>query len=470
MKNNQKMEDGKLHKLSMVERLKSIIRGSIGNLIEWYDWYAYAAFSIYFAKSFFPNSSLTAQLLNTSAIFAVGFFMRPIGGWLMGSYADRKGRKNALIASVMLMCLGSLIIAVTPSYNSIGIAAPCLLVFARLLQGLSVGGEYASSATYLSEMATKENRGFFSSFQYVTLIAGQLVALLLLILLQQVFLTTEQLESFGWRIPFVVGALLSIVALYLRYGMQETESFLESKKKQKDTNLLKLLLKYPKEIAVVVGLTMGGTVAFYTYSTYMQKYLVNTVGFTKSSSTLISAGTLFFFMLLQPLVGSVSDKIGRRPILISFGVLGTIFTVPILSALNHVGTHSGAFILIMAALIIVSGYTSINAVVKAELFPVEIRTLGVGLPYAITVSIFGGTAEYVALWFKDKGMESGFYWYVTGCIACSLLVYIFMQDTKDCSTIDRDDSSDSDGKQRVIKAKLGSFVKKGFTRSYGSDL
>lgn len=464
------MEDGKLHKLSMVERLKSIIRGSIGNLIEWYDWYAYAAFSIYFAKSFFPNSSLTAQLLNTSAIFAVGFFMRPIGGWLMGSYADRKGRKNALIASVMLMCLGSLIIAVTPSYNSIGIAAPCLLVFARLLQGLSVGGEYASSATYLSEMATKENRGFFSSFQYVTLIAGQLVALLLLILLQQVFLTTEQLESFGWRIPFVVGALLSIVALYLRYGMQETESFLESKKKQKDTNLLKLLLKYPKEIAVVVGLTMGGTVAFYTYSTYMQKYLVNTVGFTKSSSTLISAGTLFFFMLLQPLVGSVSDKIGRRPILISFGVLGTIFTVPILSALNHVGTHSGAFILIMAALIIVSGYTSINAVVKAELFPVEIRTLGVGLPYAITVSIFGGTAEYVALWFKDKGMESGFYWYVTGCIACSLLVYIFMQDTKDCSTIDRDDSSDSDGKQRVIKAKLGSFVKKGFTRSYGSDL
>lgn len=464
------MEDGKLHKLSMVERLKSIIRGSIGNLIEWYDWYAYAAFSIYFAKSFFPNTSLTAQLLNTSAIFAVGFFMRPIGGWLMGSYADRKGRKNALIASVMLMCLGSLIIAVTPSYNSIGIAAPCLLVFARLLQGLSVGGEYASSATYLSEMATKENRGFFSSFQYVTLIAGQLVALLLLILLQQVFLTTEQLESFGWRIPFVVGALLSIVALYLRYGMQETESFLENKKKQKDTNLLKLLLHYPKEIAVVVGLTMGGTVAFYTYSTYMQKYLVNSVGFTKSSATLISAGTLFFFMLLQPLVGSVSDKIGRRPILISFGVLGTIFTVPILSALNHVGTHSGAFILIMAALIIVSGYTSINAVVKAELFPVEIRTLGVGLPYAVTVSIFGGTAEYVALWFKDKGMESGFYWYVTGCVACSLLVYIFMKDTKDCSTIDRDDSSDEDGKQRVINAKIGSFVKKGFNRSYSSEL
>lgn len=466
MKNNQQKEENNLHKISMVQRLKSIFRGSIGNLIEWYDWYAYAAFSIYFAKSFFPNSSMTAQLLNTSAIFAVGFFMRPIGGWLMGSYADRKGRKNALIASVMLMCLGSLIIAITPSYNSIGIAAPILLVFARLLQGLSVGGEYASSATYLSEMATKNHRGFFSSFQYVTLIAGQLVALLLLILLQQVFLTTEQLESFGWRIPFVVGALLSIVALYLRYGMQETESFLESKKNKKDTNLLKLLLNYPKEIAVVVGLTMGGTIAFYTYSTYMQKYLVNSVGFSKDVATLISAGTLFFFMLIQPLVGSLSDKIGRRPILITFGLLGTIFTVPILSSLNHVQSYTGAFFLIMAALIIVSGYTSINAVVKAELFPVEIRTLGVGLPYAITVSIFGGTAEYVALWFKNAGIESGFYWYVTACIACSLVVYLFMKDTKDCSTIDSDYSNEERNKQRVIKTKNTSIVKERFSGSF----
>jgi MHS family alpha-ketoglutarate permease-like MFS transporter len=429
--------DNKVYKqLTMVDRLKSIVRGSIGNLIEWYDWYAYAAFSIYFAHSFFPNSSQTAQLLNTSAIFAVGFFMRPIGGWLMGSYADKNGRKKALIMSVMLMCFGSLIIAVTPTYESIGVAAPVLLVVARLLQGLSVGGEYASSATYLSEMATKNHRGFFSSFQYVTLIAGQLVALLLLILLQQFLLTTEQLEAWGWRIPFIVGALLSIVALYLRYGMQETEAFLEKKKSKNNENLMKILLRYPKEIAVVVGLTMGGTIAFYTYSTYMQKYLVNSVGFTKNTATLVSAATLFFFMLIQPLIGTISDRIGRRPLLIGFGVLGTIFTVPILSSLNHIHSPYQAFFLIMAALLIVSGYTSINAVVKAELFPVEIRTLGVGLPYAITVSIFGGTAEYVALWFKEVGLESGFYWYVTGCIACSLIVYIFMKDTKDLSTID----------------------------------
>ncbi|PJD91634.1 MAG: alpha-ketoglutarate permease [Legionella sp.] len=446
--------------LTTRSRLKSIVRGSIGNLIEWYDWYVYAAFSIYFAKSFFPNGDLTAQLLNTSAIFAVGFFMRPVGGWLMGSYADRHGRKKALIGSVIIMCVGSLIIAVTPSYQSIGIAAPILLVFARLLQGLSVGGEYASSATYLSEMATPNHRGFYSSFQYVTLIAGQLFALLILILLQHCFLTTDQLESWGWRIPFVIGALLSVVALRLRLGMQETESFLSKKPSQRKEALIRTLWRYPKEIFIVVGLTMGGTLAFYTYSTYMQKYLVNTVGLSRDDSTLVSAGTLFVFMLIQPLVGALSDKIGRRPILIAFGVLGTIFTVPILTSLNHVTSCWSAFAYIMFALIIVSGYTSINAVVKAELFPVEIRTLGVGLPYAVTVSLFGGTAEYIAFWFKSNGMESGFYWYVTACIACSLLVYIFMKDTRETSLVDKSE-------QKARMPRMKDRLKVRFKRSSG---
>lgn len=421
--------------LTTSQRLRSIIRGSIGNMIEWYDWYVYAAFSIYFAHAFFPHGDLTAQLLDTSAIFAVGFFMRPLGGWIMGSYADRHGRKKALITSVLLMCLGSLIIACTPKYETIGIAAPILLILARLLQGLSVGGEYASSATYLTEMATERNRGFYSSFQYVTLIAGQLLALLVLILLQQIFLTPEQLESWGWRIPFFLGAAMALVAMYLRLGMQETESFMAESKQKRSQGSFRTFLNYPREIMVVVGLTMGGTLAFYTYSTYMQKYLINSVGMSKDTSSLISAATLFIFMLIQPLVGALSDRIGRRPLLITFGLLGTLLTVPILSMLQHIKTPFGAFMLIMAALLIVSNYTAINAVVKAELFPVEIRALGVGLPYAITVSIFGGTAEYVALWFKNIGMESGFYWYVTTCIACSLMVYLFMRDTKKYSQI-----------------------------------
>jgi MHS family alpha-ketoglutarate permease-like MFS transporter len=416
-------------------RLKSIFSGSIGNMVEWYDWYVYTAFSLYFAKAFFPQGDGTVQLLKAAAIFAIGFLMRPIGGWLMGLYADHKGRKAALMASVLLMCFGSLIIALTPSYETIGVAAPTLLVIARLMQGLSVGGEYGTSATYLSEMASKEHRGFFSSFQYVTLISGQLIALGVLIVLQQT-LTNEQLHAWGWRIPFAIGALCAVVALFLRRGMEESESF--TRKKKPKESQMRTLLRHPKQLMTVVGLTMGGTLAFYTYTTYMLKYLVNSVGMSYSDSTTITAAALFFFMLLQPLIGALSDKVGRRPILIAFGVLGTLFTVPILTSLHTIETWWGAFLLIIAALIIVSGYTAINAVVKAELFPTEIRALGVGLPYALTVSIFGGTAEFVALWFKKIGMESGFYWYVTACIGCSLIVYISMKDTRKYSRIERD--------------------------------
>lgn len=419
------------------QQLKSIFSGSVGNLVEWYDWYVYAAFSLYFAKAFFPQGDLTAQLLNTAAVFAIGFLMRPIGGWLMGVYADRKGRKAALLLSVLLMCFGSLIIALTPGYATLGVAAPALLVVARLLQGLSVGGEYGTSATYLSEMAGKERRGFFASFQYVTLISGQLLALGVLILLQNV-LSTEQLESWGWRIPFLIGAACAVAALWLRRNMEETESFTKARDQQPKEGVLRALMRHPKAVFTVIGLTLGGSLAFYTYTTYMQKYLVNTVGLSKSEGTLISAASLFLFMLLQPIMGVLSDRIGRRPLLVGFGLLGTLCTVPILTLLQSVTSLWGVFALIMFALVIVSGYTSVNAVVKAELFPAEIRAIGVGLPYALTQSVAGGTVEYVALWFKSIGNETGFFWYITAGIACSLLVYVCMRDTRDHSLIDRD--------------------------------
>lgn len=419
------------------QQLKSIFSGSVGNLVEWYDWYVYAAFSLYFAKAFFPQGDLTAQLLNTAAVFAIGFLMRPIGGWLMGVYADRKGRKAALLLSVLLMCFGSLIIALTPGYATLGVAAPALLVVARLLQGLSVGGEYGTSATYLSEMAGKERRGFFASFQYVTLISGQLLALGVLILLQNL-LSTEQLESWGWRIPFLIGAACAVAALWLRRNMEETGSFTKARDQQPKEGVLRTLMRHPKAVFTVIGLTLGGSLAFYTYTTYMQKYLVNTVGLSKSEGTLISAASLFLFMLLQPIMGALSDRIGRRPLLVGFGLLGTLCTVPILTLLQSVTSLWGAFALIMFALVIVSGYTSVNAVVKAELFPAEIRAIGVCLPYALTQSVAGGTVEYVALWFKSIGNETGFFWYITAGIACSLLVYVCMRDTRDHSLIDRD--------------------------------
>ncbi len=428
---------GSSEKIS-AQRLKSIIGGSIGNLVEWYDWYAYSAFSLYFSGAFFPSASETAQLLNTAGIFAVGFLMRPIGGWMFGGIADRIGRKQAMTLSVLLMSFGSLVIALTPSYSSIGVLAPILLLLARLLQGLSVGGEYGVSATYLSEMATENRRGFYSSFQYVTLVGGQLIALGIQILLQKLVLTEDQLMDWGWRIPFMIGALLAIIALYLRRNLNETEAFESLKEKKKSKGTIGELLKHPKAVLTVVGLTLGGTLAFYTYTTYMQKFLVNTVKLDKDVSTLISFMSLLIFVILQPLFGALSDRIGRKPLLISFGILGTIFTVPLLTALS--GNHSTwtYFFLLMACLIIVSGYTSINAIVKAELFPAEVRALGVGLPYALTVALFGGTAEYIALWFKDIGHESYFYWYVTGCIFISLLIYLFMKDTKKNSRINED--------------------------------
>jgi MFS transporter, MHS family, alpha-ketoglutarate permease len=428
--------------LTPAQRLRSIFSGSVGNLVEWYDWYVYAAFSLYFAEVFFPGGDRTSQLLKTAVIFAVGFLMRPLGGWLLGRYADRHGRKRALMLSVVMMCGGSLIIACTPGYASIGIAAPILLVLARLLQGLSVGGEYGTSATYLSEMATREHRGFWSSFQYVTLVMGHLIALGVLIALQRVFLTDDQLREWGWRIPFAIGAVAALVALWLRRNMVETESFQRNDAaatgQQRAEGTLRALMRHPRAVFAVVGLTMGGTLAFYTYTTYVHKFLVNSAGMAAETASLINASTLFFYMLLQPVIGALSDRIGRRRILIAFGVLGTLCTVPILSQLQDVQSATQAFWLVMAALVIVSGYTAINAVVKAELFPVEIRALGVGLPYALTVAIFGGTADAVALWFKRIGHETGYYWYVTACIACSLLVYLWMPDTRETSLIDRD--------------------------------
>ncbi len=417
------------------KRIKAITGGSIGNLVEWYDWYCYSAFALYFSPVFFPNSDRTAQLLNAAGIFAVGFLMRPIGGWLFGSIADKAGRKKAMTLSILLMSFGSFLIACTPTYASIGVLAPALLFIARLLQGLSVGGEYGTSATYLSEMATPRRRGFYSSFQYVTLIGGQLIALGIQLLLQKVLLTEEQLHAWGWRIPFVIGALLAVVALYIRRNLDETDSFTKESIHNKNKGSVKELMKHPRAIITVVGLTLGGTIAFYTYSIYMQKFLVNTVGLSIDQSTVISFFSLLFFALLQPVFGLLSDMIGRKPLLIGFGVLGVLCTVPLLTAISRETTMGGAFLLIMCGLAIVSGYTSINAVVKAELFPSEIRALGVGLPYALTTAIFGGTAEFVALWFKQQGNESWFYWYVTICIFISLLVYAFMKDTRKHSKI-----------------------------------
>jgi MFS transporter, MHS family, alpha-ketoglutarate permease len=431
--------DHRLHADDVRRRLTAIFVGSVGNLVEWYDFYAYAAFALYFAASFFPGNDPVVQQLNAAVLFALGFIIRPIGGWLFGHLADHYGRRRALMLSVLLMCFGSLMIAVTPTYAAIGVAAPIMLAVARMIQGLSLGGEYGTSATYLTEVADETHRGFYSSFQYVTLIGGQLCALVVLLLLQQVFLTADQLKAWGWRIPFLIGALLAVTALLMRRNLHETDDFVAAgaARGRRRESSIRALLKYPREILVVVGLTMGGTTAFYTYTTYMQKFLKLSVGLSDRQTTFVTAGSLVFALILQPLYGALSDRIGRRPLLIWFGVMGTLCTIPLLNLLQGTRSAPVAFLLIAAAWAIVAGYTSINAVVKAELFPTSVRATGVGLPYAITVSVFGGTAESIALWFKSIGHEAWFSYYLTAVIATSLLVYVGMRDTKHHSAIGR---------------------------------
>ena len=421
--------------LSRASKIAAVVRVTSGNFIEMYDFFLFGFYANAISKAFFPAANEYASLMLTFASFGAGFLMRPVGAVVLGAYVDRVGRRRGLLLTLAIMAAGTALVAFVPGYSTLGLLAPLLVLAGRLLQGLSAGVELGGVSVYLSEIASPGRRGFYVSWQS----ASQQLAIVVSALLGyglNAWLDKPALESWGWRIPFFVGAACALVGMRLRATMEETGEFEKARKARKERGSLAELARHPRAVLTVVGLTMGGTVAFYTYSIYMQKFLANTVGMSKLDATLVSGASLVLFAALQPLVGAISDRIGRRPILIAFGIFGTLFTVPIMTAISH--THSAwtAFFLIVAALVIVSGYTSINAVVKAELFPAEVRALGVGLPYAVTVSIFGGTAEYIALWLKQAGHEEMFYWYVTGAIFCSLLVYIFSRDSKRHSRIE----------------------------------
>ncbi|WP_081071696.1 MFS family transporter [Burkholderia cepacia] len=406
-------------------RIRSIVGASSGNLVEWFDFFVYSFCSLYFAHAFFPAGDRTTQLLNTAGVFATGFLMRPIGGWMFGRIGDRDGRKRAMVVSVLMMCGGSLAIALLPTYEQIGPLAPALLLAARCLQGLSVGGEYGTSATYMSEIAPPGRRGFFASFQYVTVIGGQVLALIVVVALQQ-WLTHEQLTSWGWRIPFALGAVGAVVAMILRRSLDETTTV--NVRRRADAGTLTGLFAHGRAVMTVLGFTAGGSLIFYTFTTYMQKYLVNTAGMHAKTASTIMTAALVVFMVMQPAFGALSDRIGRRKSMMLFGVGATLGTVPVLTALKTVHDPVLAFALILAALAVVSLYTSISGLVKAEMFPAEVRALGVGLPYAIANAVFGGSAEYAALSLKASGFESAFFWYVTALSAVAALASFLMRD------------------------------------------
>lgn len=414
--------------MSAPVRLRSILGGAAGNLVEWFDWYVYSAFSLYFAKAFFPGQDQTAQFLATSGIFWIGFLMRPVGGWLLGRIGDRHGRRTALAWSVALMGGGSLMLAFTPGYATIGVAAPLLLMLARIVQGLSLGGEYGAAATYLSEIAPAGHRGFWSSFQYVTLYGGQLLALALLLVLQASGMSDAALGSWGWRLAFVAGAMLALGVYLLRRGIEETPAFTdEAAPRRRAGGIAELWFEHRRSVLIAFGLAVGSNVAFYTYTTYMQKYLVVTSGFAKPVASQICAAATIVAILAQPALGASSDRIGRRPLLYFFSIGGIAGTVPLMTAIGRTHDPFVAFGFVLVALAILSGATATSAIVKAELFPPHVRVLGVGLPYAISQSLFGGSAETVALGLKQAGHESVYFFYVSAMIGVALIATFAMR-------------------------------------------
>ncbi|MBT2673103.1 MFS transporter [Streptomyces sp. SD31] len=406
--------------------VRQLLAASVGNAVEWYDWYAYTFLATYIAAEVFPKSADNSlvPLLSTFAVFAVGFFMRPVGGLLMGAIADRRGRRSALTVTILLMGGSSLLVGLTPTYETAGVLAPVILVLARLLQGLSVGGEFAASTTFLVESAGPGRRGLFSSFQYVSTTAGQLVASGIATLLVDT-LSDAQMNGWGWRLPFVLGAVLSLVGFWIRQGAQETRS--AEQQQGPRPGLLEALRRHPRQSLLICGITAGGTIAYYTWTSYLPTYAELNAGIEKSDALLAGTISLAFFGLLQPLGGLLSDRFGRRPLLLFFGLGFTLLTVPLLHALHD----SFAVLLLVqcAGMVLLTGFTSISAAVNAEVFPPRVRAAGIGFPYSLTVAMFGGTAPYIGTLFKELGHADLFPWYVAALCLGSSLVYLRLPET-----------------------------------------
>ncbi len=405
--------------------VRQVIASSIGNAIEWYDWYTYSFLTVFFADQIFKSGSSIGSVLDAFAVFAVGFFLRPIGGLLLGSVADKWGRKNTLAITVLGIGLGSLIVAVTPTYASVGWLSPVILVFGRLVSGLSIGGEFASNTTWLVESAPQGRRGFFSSFQYVSTTIGQLIASGLAAGLA-LALTDTQMSAWGWRIPFFFGAVLALIALWIRAGASETR---EARQAARRPKLFDAIIHYPKASLMICGITLAGTITYYTWTTYLPTFAKQNSGIEPGKFLLISTIGLAYFTLINPVMGALSDKIGRRPMLLGVSGLFAIGIVPALSLVSHLTGFAPLLIVVLVGMTILAGFTSISAAVNAEQFPWHVRAAGVGFPYSLTVAIFGGTAGYVGTFMKKIDHPELFGWYIAILCAISFVVFLFLKET-----------------------------------------
>ncbi|EAL7523627.1 MFS transporter [Campylobacter coli] len=413
-----------MQELTRAKKIRSIVAASSGNLVEWFDFYIYAFTATYFAHTFSTSDNPIVQQINAFGVFAAGFFMRPIGSWLFGSLADKVGRKKSMVVSVVLMALGSFMIAALPSKDVVGDFAIILLLLARLIQGLSVGGEYGIAATYLSELATEGKRGFYSSFQYVTLIGGQLLAVAS-ISIMLFFFSIDEMKDYAWRILFVVGGILALGSLLVRKVMNESATQIH---KHEDRGTLKALFTSSwKQFLMVLGITAGGSLAFYTITTYTKTFMENS-GMDKTLVNNLFLGALFILMIIQPLFGYIGDKIGHKRSLIVFCILALVGIYPIFSLIanNAQNNPSLTFMLVVLLFVILSFYTSVAGIFKAKLFPEHVRALGTGLGYAISNAVFGGSAPWVALQFKNAGIENGFFIYIAIFTIIMLIATLYL--------------------------------------------
>lgn len=407
-----------------VSQHKVIIAGSIGNAVEWFDWTIYATFALYFSRQFFPSDSPTAALLATFAIFAVGFFMRPLGGIVIGIFSDRYGRKAALSLTIMMMAVGSLMIGLSPTYAAIGIFAPIILVLARLIQGLSLGGEFASAATYLSEMAPDHRRGLYSSFIFFSSAIGILAASGLAWLLTS-NLSSLDMGEYGWRIPFIIGAIGGLVGLWIRKSVPDSE-LTEHKPKVKNP-IFKLIKNYPRETRRIVGISILTTFAFYVFVIYVPTYAINTLGADPKTAFAANTISMVLFMLCQPLFGMLSDKIGRKPQLIVFAVGYLLFFYPVIKWMDS--SFTSILLAEMFGLLLYALYTSIGPAVMSEQFPTEVRAVGIGAPYNLVVALLGGTTPYMLTWLQSIGKQDYFYFIILIGAFITLITFLRMPET-----------------------------------------
>ena len=410
---------------------KAIVAGAIGNTVEWVDWAVYSTLAPVFAAQFFPSGDRTAALLSTLAVFAVGFVMRPIGGAVLGAYADRHGRKKGLTLTIGLMAAAAFVIAICPTYAAIGIVAPIVLLLARLVQGFSAGGEFGSSSSFLVESAAPRRRAFAGSWQQVSVGAGALIASLMGFVLTST-LSEAAMQSWGWRIAFGVGGLLGLVGLWLRVSVEETASFRRASDEgriQGRNPIVGMLTDYPAAAWRVVAITIAGTLTYYIWISYMPGYASSTIGIPLSEALLANTIAIAYFLCLLPFVALLSDRYGRKPTLLAFAIGFVVIPYPAFLALE-IGGFWPLLVVELVGVTFLAGYSANCAVVMAEQFPAEVRSTGIGLPYALAVAVFGGTAPYITTWMSTSGLRGWVWLYVAVAALIGVVVYATMPETK----------------------------------------